>query len=143
MKALALDGSAALALLLPDERESPGARKVHEALATGVAVHVPAHWWVELTNGVVMAERRKRLTLAMGMEALNLIPALNVVTDDESPFKTTPAVAALARQQNLTAYDAAYLELAIRRRAALASQDKDLLKAALACGVVLLASRMR
>jgi predicted nucleic acid-binding protein len=41
----------------------------------------------------------------------------------------------LARQQGLTAYDAAYLELAVRRGAALATQDKELLRAAEACGI--------
>jgi len=46
---------------------------------------------------------------------------------------------ALARQKNLTAYDAAYLELAIRHGAALASNDKELLKAAVECGVEVLA----
>lgn len=135
MKALVLDGSAALALLLPDERDAPGARKVRAMLATVPAIHVPAHWWVELTNGLVTAERRKRMTLALSTEALELLPALNVITDDAPPVQVATAVAALARQERLTAYDAAYLELAIRRRAGLASQDRDLLRAAAACGV--------
>ena len=138
MRALVLDSSAALALVLPDESASSGAQKLREALTTAAAIHVPAHWWVELTNGVIMAERRKRLTLALGMEALNLFTALQIITDDETIRRTTSDVAALARQQGLTAYDAAYLELAIRRGATLASQDKALLKAALACGVAVL-----
>ena len=96
---------------------SPAARKLQEVLATSVAIHVPSHWWVELTNGVIMAERRKRLTQALGMEALNLVAALNVITDDETPRRITSEAAALARQHGLTAYDAAYLELAIRRGA--------------------------
>ena len=138
MKDFVLDGSAALALILPDERDSPGARQVRAALETGATVHVPAHWWVEVTNGVIMAERRKRLTLAVGMEALSLMAALDVVTDDETARRIPTEAAGLARQQGLTAYDAAYLELAIRRGAMLASQDKDLLKAATACGVAVL-----
>ena len=138
MKSLVLDGSAALALLLPDESHSPAARKLQEVLATSVAIHVPSHWWVELTNGVIMAERRKRLTQALGMEALNLVAALNVITDDEAPRRITSEAAALARQHGLTAYDAAYLELAIRRGATLASLDKDLLKAATVSGVAVL-----
>lgn len=138
MKPLVIDGSAALGLLLPDENKTPASRKLIEILASGVAVHVPAHWWAELTNGVVMAERRKRLTQAEGMELLSLIPSLGVKTDDETEKRLVSDSAALARQHGLTAYDAAYLELAIRRGAVLASQDKALIQAAQACGVEIL-----
>ncbi|MDP3071478.1 MAG: type II toxin-antitoxin system VapC family toxin [Opitutaceae bacterium] len=138
MKPLVLDGSAALGLLLPDESHAPGARKLRAALDSATHLHVPAHWWVEMTNGILMAERRKRLTQALGMEVLALLSALNVTTDDGPAERSLPATAALARQHGLTAYDASYLELAIRRGAILASQDGDLLKAAQACGVEVL-----
>lgn len=135
MKSLVLDGSAALGLLLPDERQSPSSRHLRSLLEAEPVLYVPAHWWVELANGLIMAERRKRVSLAAGMEMLTLIQAFGVTTDDAPPAQTTAATAALARQQGLTAYDAAYLELAIRRGAALATQDKELLRAAEACGV--------
>ncbi len=138
MKPLVVDGSAALGLLLLDENQAPSARKLRAALDTAVRVHVPAHWWVEMANGILMAERRKRLTQALGMEVQALLPALNVATDEKPLEHSLSATAALARQQGLTAYDASYLELAIRRGAVLASQDKDLLKAAAACGVEVL-----
>ena len=138
MKPLVVDGSAALGLLLPDENQTPAARKLRAALDSAVRVHVPAHWWAEMANGILMAERRKRLTQALGMEVLALLAALNVTTDDEPVERNLAATVALARQQGLTAYDAAYLELAIRRGATLASQDQALLKAALACGVEVL-----
>lgn len=135
MKPIVIDGSAALGLLLPDERQTESSKRLRTALEAKAAAYVPAHWWVELANGIVMAERRKRITLAVAMEALSLIQALDVLTDDETAARTTSAVVALARQKNLTAYDAAYLELAIRQGAILASQDKELLKAAVECGV--------
>jgi len=135
MKQIVIDGSAALGLILPDERQTDSSKKLRAALEAKTVARVPAHWWVELTNGILMAERRKRITLAVAMELLNLIPALEVSTDDETATRTTSDVAALARQKNLTAYDAAYLELAIRDGAVLASQDKELLKAAIECGV--------
>lgn len=72
MKPLVLDGSAALDLLLPDENQKNTATKLKATLDTAIDIHVPAHWWAELTNGVVTAERRKRLTQAQGMELLNL-----------------------------------------------------------------------
>ena len=138
MKPLVLDGSAALGLLLPDENQTAAARRLRAALETAVGVHVPAHWWVEMANGILMAERRKRLTQALGMEVLALLPALKVATDGEPMAQSVAATAALARQHGLTAYDASYLELAIRRGAILASQDRDLLKAAQVCGIEVL-----
>jgi predicted nucleic acid-binding protein len=135
VKSLVIDGSAALGLLLPDESHTPAARKLRAMLGTAVSLHVPAHWWVEVANGVLMAERRKRLTQALATEALTLLAALNVITDDVAPERSLSSTAALARQHGLTAYDAGYLELAIRRGAVLASQDKALLAAAAACGV--------
>ena len=138
MKPLVVDGSATLGLLLPDENQTPAAHKLRAALDTAVQVNVPPHWWAEMANGILMAERRKRLTQALAMEVLALLAALQVTTDDEPAERSVAATVALARQQRLTAYDAAYLELAIRRGATLASQDHALLKAALTCGVEVL-----
>ncbi len=138
MKTLVVDSSAVLGLLLPDESQTPAARKLRTALDTAIRINVPAHWWMEMANGILMAERRKRLTQALGMEALALLAALNITTDDEPVERSLATTVALARQQGLTAYDAAYLELAVRRGAALASQDQALLKAAVACGVEVL-----
>ena len=139
MKPIVIDGSAVLGLLLPDERKTESSKKLRIALEGKSVAYVPAHWWVELSNGILMAERRKRITLAVATEILSLVQALDVSTDDETAARTTSDVVALARQKNLTAYDAAYLELAIRHGAALASNDKELLKAAVECGVEVLA----
>jgi predicted nucleic acid-binding protein len=138
VKPLVVDGSAALGLLLPDENRTPAARRLRAALDTAVSVHVPALWWVELANGILMAERRKRLSQAAGMEVLALLPALNVTTDEQPVERSVLPTVALARQHGLTTYDASYLELAIRRGAILASQDRELIKAAQACGVEVL-----
>jgi len=138
MKPIVIDGSAVLGLLLPDERQTASAMKLRIALGAKAVAHVPAHWWVELANGILMAERRKRITLAVATEILSLVQALDVSTDDETAVRTTSDVVALARQKKLTAYDAAYLELAIRHGATLASNDKELLKAAVDCGVEVL-----
>lgn len=135
MKRLVIDSSAALGLFLPDESDSVASKKVRAALDAGAALHVPAHWWVEFTNGVLMAERRKRLTQAVAMEIIDLIAGLEVVTDDQTETRIVSGAASLARQHGLTAYDAGYLELAIRTGATLVSQDKELLRAAKACGV--------
>jgi predicted nucleic acid-binding protein len=125
-------------LVLPDE----GGRMavaLEAMFRKGVPVFVPAHWGVEVANGVLMAERRRRLTPADAAAALNFLRQLPVSVDDGPATRAFGEVSALARQHGLTAYDAAYLELAMRRRAALATLDLDLRKAAMSAGVALMA----
>jgi predicted nucleic acid-binding protein len=82
-----------------------------------------------------MAERRKRASQADITEALSLVNALPVIVDGEVAQRAGSDTVALARQYGLTIYDAAYLELAMRRGASLATSDHDLAKAAKAAGV--------
>jgi predicted nucleic acid-binding protein len=133
---LVIDGSTALGFLLSDEQPDL-ALKVLAAMENGAPTIVPAHWWVEVANGLIMAERRKRASQADIAEAFNLVAALPVVTDDETAQRSVSDTAALARQYGLTIYDAAYLELAMRRGAKLASTDGDLVKAAKTAGVAI------
>jgi predicted nucleic acid-binding protein len=132
--ALVIDGSTTLGFLLADE-QSGAALRALDALEKGIPTIVPAHWCVEVANGLIMAERRKRASQADITEALNLIAALPVLTDEETARRAVSDTAALARQYGLTIYDAAYLELAMRRGASLASSDDRLVKAAEAAGV--------
>jgi predicted nucleic acid-binding protein len=131
---LVIDGSTALGFLLADE-EPESATRVLDAIENGVPTIVPAHWCVEVANGLIMAERRKRVSQAEASEALNLVAALPVVTDEQTAQRAFSDTAALARQYGLTIYDAAYLELAMRRGASLATTDGALAKAAKAAGV--------
>lgn len=136
MKALVIDGSTTLGFLLKDEHDS-GALKTLASIESGVATFVPAHWCVEVANGLIMAERRKRASQADITEALNLVAALPVIADEQTAQRAGSDTAALARQYGLTIYDAAYLELAMRRGTALATSDRDLAKAAKAAGVAI------
>ena len=136
-KALVIDASTALGFILKDEQAGPSMAAL-AALEQGAPTFVPAHWAVEVANGLVMAERRKRLTQAEMAEALDLLAALPVTIDPETATRLGGTTAGLARQYRLTAYDAAYLELAMRRGATLATTDQALAKAAVAAGVVTL-----
>jgi predicted nucleic acid-binding protein len=138
MKALVIDGSTAIGFLLKDEK-GPAPMKALDVIESGVATFVPAHWCVEVANGLIMAERRKRASQADITEALGLVAALPVTCDDETARRAVSDSAALARQYNLTIYDAAYLELAMRRGATLATTDNELSAAAQAVGVPVLA----
>lgn len=134
MRILVIDGSTTLGFLLRDE-QSASALKALDAIEQGVPTYVPAHWCVEVANGLIMAERRKRASQADITEALGLVACLPVRTDDETASRVGSDSAALARQYGLTIYDAAYLEIAMRRGASLATTDNALAKAAKAAGV--------
>jgi predicted nucleic acid-binding protein len=138
VKALVIDGSTALGFLLKDEKDS-NALNALAAIERGVPTFIPAHCQIEAANGLLMAERRKRVTQSDVAEALGLLGALPLVTDPETAARAGSDTIALARQYGLTIYDAAYLELAMRRGASLATRDLELARSAKSAGVELLA----
>jgi predicted nucleic acid-binding protein len=108
-----------------DERHKT-ADAVRERLRSESAA-VPSLWWFEVRNGLVMAERRGRVTELQTANFLRAILRL-AITFDTSPDETS--ILALARRHRLTVYDAAYLELAIREGSPLATLDTALMRAA-------------
>jgi predicted nucleic acid-binding protein len=138
MRSLVIDGSTTVGLLLPDERAT-GVTAASRAMERGIPTYVPVHWWVETANALLMAERRKRATQANINESLLLVRRLPVITDDETAQRSGVETFSLARQYELTIYDAAYLELALRKKSSLATSDKALARAATLAGVTVLA----
>ena len=130
MRDLVLDPSVVLAWLLDDEYE-PVADAVIESLA-GDRAWVPQHWHFEVRNGLLMGERRGRLSRGQCNRCVGSLQALPVQTDNEADLDTALG---LAREHGLTFYDALYLELARRRSARLATLDAALQQAAQAEGV--------
>ena len=128
------DASYAAALFLPDET-SPAARRFFAGLKPSDEVWVPALWWYEITNVLIIAERRKRVTPADVAKIISLYTQLNLETDTLSGTRYSGRLCEIAKTGHLTAYDAAYLELAMRKDAALATLDKKLAKAANLSGV--------
>jgi predicted nucleic acid-binding protein len=102
------------------------------------AALVPAHWFLEVTNVLWVAENRKRLSNSGADEFLAKLRLLEIQVDHESPARAFDHVLPLCRHHGLTSYDAAYLELALRRQLPLASLDDDLRAAANKLGVELL-----
>ena len=96
---------------------------------------VPASWPAEVANAFLVAERRGRIATHDVTAALAAIRALPVTVAQPEIDATFDTVMAIAREHRLTAYDAAYLALAIRERAALATLDDDLRGAARRAGV--------
>jgi predicted nucleic acid-binding protein len=96
---------------------------------------VPAIWPLEVANVLLVSERRQRLTQAQTTRFVELLQALPITVDRGQ--KGLDSLLALGREHKLSAYDAAYLELATRLGLALATQDARLSAAAIAIGVSL------
>jgi len=128
MSVFVLDCSIAAAWLFEDEATAQ-TDDLLQQLRDGRAF-VPNLWHLELGNVLVQAERRKRITSTQISTRLELISRLPIVTDTETDSRAFREILTLARTETLTTYDAAYLELAIRRGIPLATQDKALISAA-------------
>jgi predicted nucleic acid-binding protein len=96
---------------------------------------VPLLWRQEFVNAMVVLERRKRIKTADATEAFRGLADMNLVTDRE--LVDLPELAALARRFGLSAYDATYLELAMRLRLPVACRDGPLRAALPKAGVAL------
>ena len=99
---------------------------------------VPAIWSLEVTNALLSGERRKRITEADSLRFLEILRSLPITIDDTPPGQTLDDILALGRRHNLSSYDAAYLELAMRQGVPLATLDQRLIDAAKAAGVPLM-----
>ena len=128
-----LDGSLALAWYFKDEAD-PYADAVAACLPAARAA-VPLIWPLEVANAVLMGERRQRSTEAQAARWLTYLGFLPIAVDDETNDRAWGEVLSLARAHRLSAYDAAYLELALRRGLPLATRDDKLRAAASAAGV--------
>jgi predicted nucleic acid-binding protein len=133
---LIIDCSIAMAWCFADEATVETAR-VQDRLIAEAAV-VPAHWFLEVVNVLAMAEKRKRIAAADASAFLRLLAALDIQTDHETSARAFDYLPPLCRSHGLTSYDAAYLDLAVRRRLPLASLDNDLRQVATNLGLQVL-----
>ena len=100
---------------------------------------VPFHFHLELTNALLMLERRGRLTEADVGEALESMSLIGLDVDEAPIAAVATTILPLARRFKLTLYDAAYLELALRTELPLATRDRELAAAAISAGAELFA----
>jgi predicted nucleic acid-binding protein len=137
MAIFVIDASATLPWCLKDE-ESAWTIGLLRRLSTGDRIVVPAHWATEVSNGLLMATRRKRIPegrAALFWDELAILPI-----SAETPLSPRQAkeVLILCDRHGLTVYDAAYLELARRTGFPLATLDGALCRAAPIEGVSLI-----
>ncbi len=133
---LVLDSSITLAWFFEDER-TPAADEVLQRVVESGAV-APALWRLEVANGLQTAVRRSRIDPAFRDASIADLQALLVAIDPETHHQAWTGTLQLAARHGLTLYDAAYLELALRRRLPLATLDRELRAAADVRGVELL-----
>jgi len=131
----AIDASLTLQWFLKDEEDRDYSLAVLAGLRDRDAI-VPFIWAYEVPNGLVMAHRRTRLTVAQIQEILDNLAALPITIDHPEPVSIA-ALPALSLQHGLTVYDAAYLELALRLGLPVATRDKALQRAMAKLGVAL------
>ncbi len=131
-----LDNSVAMCWLLNDGRPADVAYalKVLDALKQTSAL-VPGLWALEAANVVAKAEAKGLVTEARTQVFVATLTRLNITTDKATAAQALSDTLNLARRYKLSAYDAAYLELALREGLPLATLDLDLEKAARKAGV--------
>lgn len=128
-----IDASSVGPLILPDETENllPG---LVEALNAEQCI-APSHWRFEVGNLALMAIRRKRAVVDVILEGLSDLAAFEIAIDGDGSDLAWGRTLTLAQDHSLTLYDAAYLELAMRRSLSLYSSDRALLAVAASVGV--------
>lgn len=133
MTHVVLDNSIVLSWCLADEN-NPRADRAMQLVVDHGAV-VPGIWWYELRNALVVNERRGRLDAADSRSTLADLREMRIAIDHEHD---EALLFDLSRHHELSVYDAAYLEVALRRALPLASLDRRLCEAASACDITLL-----
>ncbi len=131
-----LDASIALSWCFADET-TPRTTVLLERLEQETA-RVPAIWPLEISNILLSAQRRKRISYAEMIQFLDMFKSINIQIDLETMDKSFNEIVSLAYRERLTTYDAAYLELALRSSLPLATKDKQLQDAAQRLGVQLI-----
>jgi predicted nucleic acid-binding protein len=131
-----VDASITLAWCFTDEATEKSQALLRRVIDDGCMA--PGIWPIECANILIAAERTGRVSAADLKENIAKLQSLDVEVDDEMPARSFTDILHLARQHRLTSYDAAYLELALRRKLPLATKDKQLQETARRAGVALI-----
>jgi predicted nucleic acid-binding protein len=136
LKRFVIDCSVVMAWCFADEADEY-ADSVLDMLASAEAV-APSIWALEVANVLLVGERRNRLKEADSARFIELLSELHITADNETADHALREILSIGREQGLSSYDAAYLELAMRHGLALATRDDALRRAAKKLGVRLI-----
>jgi predicted nucleic acid-binding protein len=131
-----VDASVVLSWCFPDEN-STVAMRVTQMFKRGDSAIAPSFWPHEVLNALLVGERRKRISRDLAQTFLAELAALPVELKHFPAHAVFGRVQSLGREHGLTAYDAAYLDLAKSNGLALATLDEDLMRACKKAGVAL------
>ena len=134
--AFVADASVAIAWVHPAQATAETAAML-DAVAEGATIEVPALWPLEVANALLVLVRRRKLTGDERDAALRLLGGIRLRIDHDAAAVAFSRLAELATTHDLSVYDAAYLELAMRRRLALGCKDGPLRQAARRAGVAI------
>ncbi|MBN2495003.1 MAG: type II toxin-antitoxin system VapC family toxin [Deltaproteobacteria bacterium] len=123
-----VDNSVVMGWCFEDE-SSEYADAVLDRLTKSEAI-VPGIWPLEVVNVLLLAERRGRISRSGAMRFIELLRSLPIVVEQEPPGRVFSEIRSLAREAEITAYDASYLDLALRDGLPVASLDKAMRRAA-------------
>jgi predicted nucleic acid-binding protein len=128
-----MDCSVIMSLLFVDEHNAMD--ESFDSILGESLIIVPTIWFYEVSNVLKMALLKSRISEADLTEIEQIVAALDIEVDEASTRQGLSETLHLAREYKLTAYDAAYLELALRRGVPLATLDKAMRKAAQIAGI--------
>jgi predicted nucleic acid-binding protein len=129
-----LDASFCAPHFLPDEKNE-SIERFFSSVTESDAMYIPHLWWYEMGNILKKSFARKRIGYLDAQDLAFGLSALKVITDTELGGAYTRTLLRLACDYDLTVYDAAYLELAGRKKAVFGTRDRNLKEAAVKFGV--------
>lgn len=123
-----LDNSIAMTWCFEDEATPATDALLQQVISSGA--ETPSFWPLEATNVLTIAQCKGRIDTKERRRKIEFLHDLSITPDYETYTMAWTAITELAGRHRLTSYDAAYLELALRRELPLATLDGDLRKAA-------------
>jgi len=131
------DSSFVGSLIIPDEKNTR-VIKLHASIGEDKDILIPQMFWYEIANIFMNLIRRKRYTYDDVYQFYTPLAALRLICDNESGINYAEKLLLLCNDYNISSYDAAYLELAGRKKAVLCTLDENLITAAKKHGVTVL-----
>ncbi len=134
MSRFVVDASVVLTWCFPDENAAL-AQHVADRFKRGDTALVPSFWPHEVLNALLAGEKRKRISSVLTESFLHDLAVLPIALEQSPARIAFGRIQSLSRKHGLTAYDAAYLDLALDRGVPLATLDGDLIHACEKAGV--------
>src|ERR1700687_21103 len=123
-----MGASVVLVWCCPDENAAL-AEHVARIFQRGGSAVVPSFWPHEVLNALLVGEKRKRISKKLLRSFLDDLAMLPIVLERFPAEVVFGRIQRLSREHGLTAYDAAYLDLALDRSLPPATLDEDLARA--------------